>query len=181
MNLLMNQPSQSTSYRIDSADNEQSVVQAHVDQLIQNLTCRKQSVEQREAEFRMQVWNWESNAASQQTKLEQKQVELDEREASLHQLHFQMLELQNQIIESQLAIESIVERLTCPASAEEVVEATNDLKYELLQRFDFVESRWSALHRQMYETAERLSKLVDKASQGEGGARKAGQRAIVLD
>jgi TolA-binding protein len=133
-------------------------------QIVEILQQRKSKLESREAEFRLQVCNWESAAAEQQRKMDQRSEELNQKEGRLRELQFQMLELQNQLIESQLALESIVAELEQPEIPSSQVAALEKMRSELFERFNFVENRWSKMLYELRSVAERITQSVGQPS-----------------
>ena len=131
-------------------------------QIVEILQQRKSTLESREAEFRLQVCNWESAAAEQQKKLDQRSESLNQKEGRLRELQFQMLELQNQLIESQLALESIVTELEQPEIPSSQMAALQKMRNELFERFDFVEDRWSKMLHELRSVAQRITQAVDQ-------------------
>lgn len=148
---------QSTQRRIDTTE---PTSRPQTAQIIENLRQRKRQLETRESEFRLQVFNWETAAAAQQTTLDQRQTELDKKEQRLRELQFQMLELQNQLIESQLALESIVAQVEQPVSPNDQIAGLEQLRSELFDRFDVVEGRWGQMVEELREVAGQITDAV---------------------
>jgi len=68
------------------------------------------------------------------------------REQQLRSLQFHLLQMQNDIIDSQLSMENVIEHFENTESDEYMRLALELLRFEVLDRFDYVSKRWELLH-----------------------------------
>jgi hypothetical protein len=61
-------------------------------------------------------------------------------------LQFELLQLQNDVIDSQLAMEEIVQQFANEDSEGKLLVALEMLRFEIRERFDYVSERWDRLH-----------------------------------
>jgi hypothetical protein len=107
--------------------------------------CRESLVE-REERLTKEVDAWRISLESQQAANSDQAIRLRNRELQLRSLQFHLLQLQNDVVDSQLAMESVIEHFENVDSDEYLKSALELLRFEVLDRFDYISKRWEMLH-----------------------------------
>lgn len=136
----------------------------HAGELAQRLRQKKQQLEERETEFRIQVWAWESNTSAQQKKIRQRERRVEQKEIELRKLQFQLFELQNQIIQSQLALQQASHLISpsVPQPSADTESGLELLRFELDDRYAVVEASWMQIMAEMSRLANQIATDVQQ-------------------
>jgi peptide subunit release factor RF-3 len=68
------------------------------------------------------------------------------REQNLKSLQLHLLQMQNDVIDSQVSMEGVIEHFENTESDDCMVSALELLRFEVLERFEYISRRWEMLH-----------------------------------
>ena len=129
-----------------------------VSEIAGHLRHRKEQLDRRESDLRKQINIWQSQVDSQIALSAWREKSLRERESQIKSLQFELLQLQNDVIDSQLAMEQIVEQFANDDIDGKMLVALEMLRFEIRERFDYVAERWDRLHAKLDKTSTRRAK-----------------------
>lgn len=115
-------------------------------ELTTHLKRRRDELESRERDLKEQLASWQVSIDQRNAANSEKERELTGRERQLRSLQFHLLQMQNDIIDSQLSMEKVIEHFENSDSDEYMKLALEMLRFEVLDRFDYVSQRWDLLH-----------------------------------
>lgn len=115
-------------------------------ELADHLKHSRQKLVQREQELNRSVAAWREDLESQRVANSATASELQNRERQLRSLQFHLLQMQNDLVDSQMSMESVIKHFENVDSDEYLQQALELLRFEVLDRFDYLSKRWEMLH-----------------------------------
>jgi chromosome segregation ATPase len=152
--------------RVVHADGE--VFDDHLDQpfevppqiaeLTGHLKRRRDQLQEKEAKLNEKIASWQQSIDQRSAASSDRERKLKNREQHLRSLQFHLLQMQNDIVDSQLSMEGVIEHFENTDSDEYMKLALEMLRFEVLERFDYISKRWEMLH-------DKLENLYDEQPQ----------------
>jgi DNA repair exonuclease SbcCD ATPase subunit len=115
-------------------------------EIANHLRDRNAGLSRRESELKKRMHIWQTQVDAQLAMSAYREKSLRERESQIKNLQFELLQLQNDVIDSQLAMEEIVQQFANEDSEGKLLVALEMLRFEIRERFDYVSERWDRLH-----------------------------------
>ncbi len=115
-------------------------------ELTSHLKRRRDELQKKEKDLNEKIESWRSSMEAGQAAHTDREVRLKLREQQLRSLQFHLLQMQSDVIDSQLSMESVIEHFENTESDEFMKMALELLRFEVLDRFDYVSKRWELLH-----------------------------------
>ena len=129
----------------DNLDQPLEVPQ-QIAELTGHLKRRRDALVAKEASLNERIASWQSSMDVRSAANSDHERELQIREQQLKRLQFHLLQMQNDIIDSQLSMEGVIEHFENTESDEYMQLALEMLRFEVLDRFDYISKRWEMLH-----------------------------------
>ena len=129
----------------DNLDQPLEVPQ-QIAELTGHLKRRRDALVAKEASLNERIASWQSSMDVRSAANSDHERELQIREQQLKRLQFHLLQMQNDIIDSQLSMEGVFEHFENTESDEYMQLALEMLRFEVLDRFDYISKRWEMLH-----------------------------------
>ena len=129
----------------DNLDQPLEVPQ-QIAELTGHLKRRRDALVAKEASLNERIASWQSSMDVRSAANSDHERELQIREQQLKRLQFHLLQMQNDIIDSQLSMEGVIEHFESTDSDEYMKLALELLRFEVLDRFDYISKRWEMLH-----------------------------------
>lgn len=136
----------SDSPLFDDRLDEHIEVPLQVLELADHLKHSRQKLVERERELDRNVESWREDIDSQRAANSATAGELRNRELQLRSLQFHLLQMQNDLVDSQVAMESVIRHFENVDSDGFLKQALELLRFEVLDRFDYLSKRWEMLH-----------------------------------
>ncbi len=140
--------------RVVHADGE--VFDDHLDQPLEvppqiaeltgHLKRRRDQLQEKEAKLNEKIASWQQSIDQRSAASSDRERQLKNREQHLRSLQFHLLQMQNDIVDSQLSMEGVIEHFENTDSDEYMKLALEMLRFEVLERFDYISKRWEMLH-----------------------------------
>ena len=121
-------------------------VPLQIAELTGHLKRRRDQLHAKEAQLNEKIATWQLNMDVRGAASSDRERELKLREKHLKSLQFHLLQMQNDIIDSQLSMEGVIEHFESTDSDEYMKLALELLRFEVLDRFDYISKRWEMLH-----------------------------------
>jgi len=115
-------------------------------ELTNHLKRRHDDLMAKESSLNNKMESWLMSFSAQSAANSDRERKLQLREQQLRSLQFHLLQMQNDIIDSQLSMENVIEHFENTESDEYMRLALELLRFEVLDRFDYVSKRWELLH-----------------------------------
>lgn len=131
-----------------------------IKEIAKHLREQSSRLSRRESELKKQIHIWQSQVDSQLAMSAYREKSLREREAQVRSLQFELLQLQNDVIDSQLAMEEIVEQFASEDADGKLILTLEMLRFEIRERFDYVSQRWDELHAKLESISDRRRKCA---------------------
>lgn len=129
----------------DNLDQPLEVPQQIVE-LTGHLKRRRDELVAKEANLKERIASWQTSMDVRSAANSDHERELQVREQQLKRLQYHLLQMQNDIIDSQLSMEGVIEHFENTESDEYMQLALEMLRFEVLDRFDYISKRWEMLH-----------------------------------
>lgn len=117
-----------------------------VAELAGHLKRRQAELSAKELALNTSIESWRSSVDAQGAANANRERQLKGREQQLRSLQFHLLQVQNDVIDSQLAMEKVIEHFENSESDQHTHLALELLRFEVLERFDYLSKRWELLH-----------------------------------
>lgn len=137
-----------TEQHSDQLDQPLEVPQ-QIAELTGHLRRRHDDLIAKEATLNDKIQSWLTNIDAQSAANTDRERKLKLREQQLRSLQFHLLQMQNDIVDSQLSMEKVIEHFENTESDEYMRLALELLRFEVLDRFDYVSKRWELLHEKL--------------------------------
>lgn len=121
-------------------------VPLQIAELTDHLKRRRTELLQKEQNLNEKIESWQTSMDARGAETSNRESQLRVREQQLRSLQFHLLQMQNDIIDSQLSMEGVIEHFENTESDEYMKLALELLRFEVLDRFDYVSKRWELLH-----------------------------------
>lgn len=115
-------------------------------ELTDHLKRRRDQLAEKESQLKEQLSAWQMMIDQRQAATSDKERQLDSREKQMKSLQFHLLQIQNDVIDSQLSMERVIEHFENTDSDECLKRAIELLRFEVVERFEYVSKRWESLH-----------------------------------
>lgn len=129
-------------------------VPLQIAELTGHLKRRRDELQQKEQDLNEKIQSWQSSLDARNAASTDRECQLKVREKQLRSLQFHLLQMQNDVIDSQLSMEGVIEHFENSESDEYMKLALELLRFEVLDRFDYISKRWETLH-------DKLERLYD--------------------
>ena len=120
-----------------------------VAELAGHLKRRQMELSKKEVALTETIESWRTNLDARGAANTHRELQLKNREQQLRSLQFHLLQMQNDIVDSQLAMEEVIEHFDNTETDEYLRLAVELLRFEVLDRFDYVSKRWELLHEKL--------------------------------
>lgn len=120
-----------------------------VAELAGHLKRRQTELSAKEMALNETIESWRSSVDAQGAANASRERQLKGREQQLRSLQFHLLQVQNDVIDSQLAMEEVIEHFENCESDQHLHLALELLRFEVLERFDYLSKRWELLHERL--------------------------------
>jgi len=117
-----------------------------VAELTNHLKRRRDALQAKEESLNAKIASWQTSMDFRGAASSDQERRLQLREQQLKSLQFHLLQMQNDIIDSQLSMEDVIEHFENTESDEYMKLALEMLRFEVLDRFDYISQRWEMLH-----------------------------------
>jgi len=124
-------------------------VPAQIAELTGHLKRRRDQLLEKEISLNERISSWQQSMDHRSAATSDRERELKNREHHLRSLQFHLLQMQNDIVDSQLSMESVIEHFENTESDEYMKLALEMLRFEVLDRFDYISKRWEMLHNKL--------------------------------
>lgn len=121
-------------------------VPLQIAELTGHLKRRRDELQAKEEELKEKIESWQLSMDVRGAANSDQERKLKNREQQLKNLQFHLLQMQNDIIDSQLSMEGVIEHFENTESDEYMKLALEMLRFEVLDRFDYISKRWEMLH-----------------------------------
>ncbi len=121
-------------------------VPPQIAELTGHLKRRRDQLQEKEASLNEKIASWQSSMDQRSAATSDRERKLKNREHHLRSLQFHLLQMQNDIVDSQLSMEGVIEHFENTDSDEYMKLALEMLRFEVLDRFDYISKRWELLH-----------------------------------
>ena len=121
-------------------------VPLQIAELTSHLKRRRDQLVEKEQNLNAKITSWQASMDARGAANTDRESELRIREKQLRSLQFHLLQMQNDVIDSQLAMEGVIEHFENTESDEYMKLALELLRFEVLDRFDYISKRWELLH-----------------------------------
>jgi TolA-binding protein len=121
-------------------------VPPQIAELTGHLKRRRDQLQAKEAKLNEKIALWQQTVDLRSAATSDRERELKKREQHLRSLQFHLLQMQNDIVDSQLSMEGVIEHFENTDSDEYMKLALEMLRFEVLERFDYISKRWEMLH-----------------------------------
>lgn len=121
-------------------------VPLQIAELTSHLKRRRDQLQAKEQSLNEQIASWQTTIDARGAVNSDKERNLRIREQQLRSLQFHLLQMQNDVVDSQLSMESVIEHFENTESDECMKLALEMLRFEVLDRFDYISKRWEMLH-----------------------------------
>ncbi|QEG24749.1 hypothetical protein [Mariniblastus fucicola] len=121
-------------------------VPLQIAELTSHLKRRRDRLQEKENSLNEKIASWQTSMDARGAANSDRERELKLRERQLQSLQFHLLQMQNDVIDSQLSMEGVIEHFENTESDEYMKLALELLRFEVLDRFDYVSKRWEILH-----------------------------------
>jgi len=121
-------------------------VPLQISELTGHLKRRRDELLEKEQNLNEKITSWQASMDARGAANTDLESQLKVREKQLRSLQFHLLQMQNDIIDSQLSMEGVIEQLENTESDEYMKLALELLRFEVLDRFDYISKRWELLH-----------------------------------
>lgn len=121
-------------------------VPAQIAELTSHLKRRRDQLQAKEESLNEKIASWQESLDQRSAATSNRERQLMEREQHLRSLQFHLLQMQNDIVDSQLSMEGVIVHFEKTDSDEYMKLALEMLRFEVLDRFDYISKRWAMLH-----------------------------------
>jgi len=121
-------------------------VPLQISELTSHLKRRRDELIEKEQNLNQKITSWQASLDARGADNSDRESQLQVREKQLRSLQFHLLQMQNDIIDSQLSMEGVIEHFENTESDEYMKLAVEMLRFEVLDRFDYISKRWEMLH-----------------------------------
>lgn len=121
-------------------------VPLQIAELTGHLKRRRDQLQAKEESLNEKINSWQMSMDLRGAASTDRELKLQIREKHLKSLQFHLLQMQNDIIDSQLSMEGVIEHFESTDSDEYMKLALELLRFEVLDRFDYISKRWEMLH-----------------------------------
>lgn len=121
-------------------------VPVQIAELTSHLKRRRDELLQKEKDLNGKITSWQASVDARGAATTNRESQLQIREKQLRSLQFHLLQMQNDVIDSQLAMEDVIEHFENTESDDYMKLALELLRFEVLDRFDYISKRWELLH-----------------------------------
>lgn len=120
-----------------------------VAELAGHLKRRQTELSAKELALNESIDSWRTSIDAQGVASASRERQLKGREQQLRSLQFHLLQVQNDVIDSQLAMEEVIKHFENSESDQHLRLALELLRFEVLERFDYLSKRWELLHERL--------------------------------
>lgn len=121
-------------------------VPLQIAELTHHLKRRRDQLQAKEEELNAKIADWQMSMDFRGAATSDQERKLKIREKQLGSLQFHLLQMQSDVIDSQLSMEGVIEHFENSESDECMKLALEMLRFEVLDRFDYISQRWETLH-----------------------------------
>ena len=118
-------------------------------ELTNHLKRRRDLLLAKEERLNARIDSWQTSVDIRGAANSDHERKLRIREQHLRRLQFHLLQMQNDIIDSQLSMEGVIENFENTESDEYMKLGLELLRFEVLDRFDYISKRWELLHNKL--------------------------------
>lgn len=124
-------------------------VPLQIAELTHHLKRRRDQLQAKEENLNEKIAHWQTSMDVRGAATSDHERKLKIREKQLRSLQFHLLQMQNDVIDSQLSMEGVIEHFENTDSDECMKIALEMLRFEVLDRFDYISKRWEMLHEKL--------------------------------
>jgi len=121
-------------------------VPLQIAELTSHLKRRRDQLLAKEKSLNEKIASWQTSMDVRTAASSDQNRKLAIREQQLKSLQFHLLQMQNDVVDSQVSMQSVIEHFENTESDEYTKLALEMLRFEVLDRFDYISKRWEMLH-----------------------------------